>query len=719
MKTRINRVKIIVLIICMLVGMISGISVNSQTVYAMTTQSEAVNWIRNQKGKSIDIDGAYGAQCVDLIAAYFEYLGVPWRSITVNYAKDYTSRSLPGGFQRIQGASIQAGDIVIWTGENTGHVALALSDNNIVEQNYNSIKSCIENSMHWSNYWGVIRPDFNPESPPVPVIPQGSRMETGGERVISDGDYHIVSALGGSRYNPGLSCLTIGGLPESKNISGANAELGSVLGLENHVFTVTWLENGFYKVKLKDSDNQYLDVYTGSTQRGTNVQQFEEHGGDNQQWCIRETEDGNGYTIQARCSGFYLDVYGGYTSDGTNIQLWEGNGSSGQRWYFIPWAGGSLAKQEIEDGEYQIVSDIDYSKALHTEGEGVVSETNIHIWPCQEDSNSIFNVKWLGDGYYEITDKKSELSLDVYDAENKQGTNVQLGTPNGGVNQQWLIRSDGDGGSNIITKCNGLYLDVAGSDNVNVWAGHGGSNQKWHFVPLGSSIGRTIEDGEYRIVSQADTGKFLSSKTEPSQVANGTNIELNSNNEDLRDRFEIKYVGNGCYIIVNKSSGYAVDAADNGSKNGSNVQLWEQNFEDVQKWMFKPNEEGGYQIISKCCGLYLDAGKEQMKDGSNVCLWNRDGSISQNWKLVPCNQKVDVESIRMEKVELTMMAGSQEMLKVMFSPQDATDKTLTWKSSNPSVVEVDANGCVTAKTPGTAVVIATTSNKKQSSARWR
>ena len=37
---------------------------------------EALNWACAQKGKYIDADGAYGAQCVDLIYAYYEYLGV-------------------------------------------------------------------------------------------------------------------------------------------------------------------------------------------------------------------------------------------------------------------------------------------------------------------------------------------------------------------------------------------------------------------------------------------------------------------------------------------------------------------------------------------------------------------------------------------------------------------------------------------------------------------
>lgn len=165
MKKRFKRMKAMLLTMCLLVSILGGINIKPTTASAMTTQTAAVNWIRNQTGKAIDIDGAYGAQCVDLIAAYFDYLGVPWRSMTVTYAKDYTWRSIPSGWQRIQGASIQPGDIVIWTGGTTGHVALAVSGDRIIEQNYNNRKYCVENAMRWSNYWGVIRPNFNPEAP--------------------------------------------------------------------------------------------------------------------------------------------------------------------------------------------------------------------------------------------------------------------------------------------------------------------------------------------------------------------------------------------------------------------------------------------------------------------------------------------------------------------------------------------------------------------------
>lgn len=125
------------------------------------TQSEAIQWVKSQVGKSLDMDGAYGAQCVDLILAYYDYLGVPRSS---GNGADYTWNTLPSGWQRLQGATPQPGDILVYTG-GYGHVAIYESDYSTYHQNFNG-HSYVERITYRYNglsnpYWGVIRPDWN------------------------------------------------------------------------------------------------------------------------------------------------------------------------------------------------------------------------------------------------------------------------------------------------------------------------------------------------------------------------------------------------------------------------------------------------------------------------------------------------------------------------------------------------------------------------------
>ena len=97
---------------------------------------EAMAWVQSQVGNSIDYDGAYGAQCVDFIKAYYNYLGVtPVRG----NGRDYASNALPAGWTRIQGAQPQKGDILVYLGSSSnpyGHVAIYESDYVTYHQNY-------------------------------------------------------------------------------------------------------------------------------------------------------------------------------------------------------------------------------------------------------------------------------------------------------------------------------------------------------------------------------------------------------------------------------------------------------------------------------------------------------------------------------------------------------------------------------------------------------
>ncbi len=69
-----------------------------------------------------------------------------------------------------------------------------------------------------------------------------------------------------------------------------------------------------------------------------------------------------------------------------------------------------------------------------------------------------------------------------------------------------------------------------------------------------------------------------------------------------------------------------------------------------------------------------------------------------------------VESISLDREELTMDDGTKERLTVTVLPENATDRSVTWTSSDESVVTVDAGGVVTAMSVGTATVTATTND---------
>ncbi|MCM1340111.1 MAG: Ig-like domain-containing protein, partial [Acetobacter sp.] len=69
---------------------------------------------------------------------------------------------------------------------------------------------------------------------------------------------------------------------------------------------------------------------------------------------------------------------------------------------------------------------------------------------------------------------------------------------------------------------------------------------------------------------------------------------------------------------------------------------------------------------------------------------------------------VSVTGVSLDKNTLSIKTGESETLNATVSPDDATNKNLTWKSSDESVVTVDADGKMTGIKKGTAIVTVTT-----------
>ena len=133
------------------------------------TQAEAVEWLHSMVGVSIDYDGAYGAQCVDFIKAYYDWLGV---EAAHGDAQDYRSNRLPDGFTRIENADPMPGDVLIYTGGNYGHVGIFESEFASYHQNWGQpyvqeLTARYDAISDARYYWGVIRPCFPEYVDPV------------------------------------------------------------------------------------------------------------------------------------------------------------------------------------------------------------------------------------------------------------------------------------------------------------------------------------------------------------------------------------------------------------------------------------------------------------------------------------------------------------------------------------------------------------------------
>lgn len=91
------------------------------------------------------------------------------------------------------------------------------------------------------------------------------------------------------------------------------------------------------------------------------------------------------------------------------------------------------------------------------------------------------------------------------------------------------------------------------------------------------------------------------------------------------------------------------------------------------------------------------------KPNSNITL--AAPSVTGGWKDA---STVSVTGVTLNKIVLELYTRGSETLKATVAPANATNKNVTWTSSDEAVATVDANGKVTAKSIGLADITVTT-----------
>ncbi len=90
------------------------------------------------------------------------------------------------------------------------------------------------------------------------------------------------------------------------------------------------------------------------------------------------------------------------------------------------------------------------------------------------------------------------------------------------------------------------------------------------------------------------------------------------------------------------------------------------------------------------------------------------GDKSASCKVTVEKKVIPVTSISLSKTELSLIEGDEETLAATVKPDDATDKTVKWESSDRSIASVNNEGKVSAIKEGTASITASSGNQSAS-----
>ena len=287
-------------------------------------------------------------------------------------------------------------------------------------------------------------------------------------------------------------------------------------------------------------------------------------------------------------------------------------------------------------------------------------------------------------------DKTEDRTGTISGCKNSAGVKVVAGANNSNMDAGGIV-----GWVAIESGAKRVALTAAGNANTGVVSG---ANRLViaEDVTLGSSGQESypylyIETGANVVINGGNIGKetqnrgslTITGDTKPSAaLTNYGKLVLNCNMEAG------KFVLAPDSETLIKGGTYKFTIEEN-ERNGLKIETG--TFKDLRK-------SGGNTVWGeKEIDQYLASGAKVSYDGTgDIKVWT---------------VTMPVTGVALNKSTMELQVGKTETLTATVTPENATDKTVIWTSSNTAVAAVDANGVVTAKAEGTATITATANSK--------
>lgn len=442
-------------------------------------------------------------------------------------------------------------------------------------------------------------------------------------QIIQNGTYVISSAMN--------SKLVLD-VTDNSTKAGANIEIWDKNNQNNQKFNVTYIGEGYYKMEVVSS-GKYLSATSEKPKNEDNVIQNTYQDKDNQKWIIKEA--GNGYYyIISKAQALYLDIYAAQSRSGANVELYGSTQGMNQKFKFNKVNVVTGAKS-IKNGTYTINSAVDYNQVIDICAASKNNKANALMYTRTGGNNQRFKIEYLEDGYYKIIANHSGKALTVENSSVNVCANVSQEDYIGIDSQKWVIKNAGGEFYSIISKCNGLYLDLEGGTaksetNVEVYSSNNQNWQRFKFTSVDVTTTKTIEAGNYFITSKMDSNKVID--VEGNISTNNTNIEIWEKNNGNNQRFIVVYLKDGYYTIKAFNSNKVLTVQNSSYISGANVVQTFFNNSDSQKWSIQEASDGYYYIINKLNGLALDIEGAVSKNGTNVEVYEKNSGKNQMFK---------------------------------------------------------------------------------------
>lgn len=437
-----------------------------------------------------------------------------------------------------------------------------------------------------------------------------------GTQSAEDGTYRILSSVDTTKVFD-----IVGGSTENS----AKLQIWeNTKGLQQK-FEIQYVGDGYYKIKAKHS-NKVLTVESQNPKLNSQITQQEDKDFDTQKWILKKQSE-SVYSIISKCGNLYIDLENDSNTNGQILKLKTQTDLAQQQFILVNETPETNIAQ-INDGIYRI--QLKSNKVLEISGGSYDNFANVQIWEMANVQQQKFYITRINNtNYYKIIAVHSAKALDVYAGLGTPGVNVDQYQENGTDSQYWLLKDCGDGYYNIISKANGLYLDVYANatnnngTNVQLYYGNGSNAQKFKFTPI-----NIIDNNTYEIETKLDSNIVVD--ISGASTLDGANAQIWTADNVNQQRFTLEALSTDTYKIIAKHSNKAltVDTTSN------NVYQDTYTGKNNQQWQIKSAGNGYYNLISKENGLALNIYDGLANNGQNIQVDSLNNEDAQKFRFV-------------------------------------------------------------------------------------
>ena len=107
---------------------------------------------------------------------------------------------------------------------------------------------------------------------------------------------------------------------------------------------------------------------------------------------------------------------------------------------------------------------------------------------------------------------------------------------------------------------------------------------------------------------------------------------------------------NAWYVLVNRSSGKALDVYNLSTADGADIVQWSRNNGNQQQWQFVSSGNGNYRVKSRLSGKVLDVQSKSTANGGEVVQWADNNGTNQQWSVAISNGYATLRNVNSGKV---------------------------------------------------------------------